>query len=116
MQSFSIHSQFSVGHQHKEVQKGTLYALQQIYKQFGIRGLWRGVDASMIRTGIGSAVQLSSYDGCKSMLLSIGIFQQNSKIQNESWIIHFCASWITSLLVCIAMNPFDVASTRMVTL
>jgi solute carrier family 25 protein 34/35 len=82
-----------------------------IYKNEGLRGLWRGVDASMMRTGVGSAVQLSSYDVCKSKIFSLGIFDPSSPKQQIQ--LHFSASLLTSFLVCLAMNPFDVASTRM---
>ncbi|KAJ3261816.1 Mitochondrial oxaloacetate carrier protein [Boothiomyces macroporosus] len=74
----------------------------------GIVGLWRGVDASMLRTGVGSSVQLPSYEIIKSYLLSTGYFSGNG-----STYLHFAASLGTSFMVCLAMNPFDVAMTRM---
>ena len=41
----------------------------QIFRQEGIRGLWRGAPANMTRVGIGSAAQLATY----------GIFFLNAK-------------------------------------
>ncbi|KAJ3138487.1 Mitochondrial oxaloacetate carrier protein [Irineochytrium annulatum] len=109
MQSYS--PQHAVGHQHTYVTKGTAHALSHVYRSEGVRGLWRGVDAAMVRTGIGSAVQLSSYDGCKRALLKSGWFNRQG---GEGGIeLHFAASAVTSLFVCIAMNPFDVISTRL---
>ncbi|KAJ3328767.1 Mitochondrial oxaloacetate carrier protein [Blyttiomyces sp. JEL0837] len=110
MQSYSPH--LAVGHQHSYVTEGTVRALWHVWKFEGLRGLWRGVDAAMLRTGVGSAVQLSSYDGCKQALLRSGWFDV-SKDQHGGVAVHFAASAVTSLLVCLAMNPFDVASTRM---
>jgi solute carrier family 25 protein 34/35 len=43
-----------VGAQH--VYKGGFDALRSIFKAEGIRGLWRGVDAAMLRTAMGSSV------------------------------------------------------------
>ncbi|OAJ37047.1 hypothetical protein BDEG_21119 [Batrachochytrium dendrobatidis JEL423] len=112
MQSYTKGSILAVGHQHSYVTKGTLHSLATVYRQGGIKGLWRGVDASMMRTGVGSAVQLSSYDGCKQALLQSGWFDAVHD-GHGGIALHFMASLATSLLVCIAMNPFDVASTRM---
>lgn len=108
MQSFSSHIP-SVGHQHEYINKGLWSAFSTIYRNEGIRGLWRGVDTSMIRTGIGSAVQLSTYDQTKAFLLSTSLFGGRDSVH-----VHFSASLITSFFVCLAMNPFDVAMTRMV--
>ncbi|KNC96803.1 uncharacterized protein SPPG_08005 [Spizellomyces punctatus DAOM BR117] len=111
MQSYTTTSTAAVGAQHSYVQQGTVRALQIIYRGEGLRGLWRGVDAAMLRTGIGSAVQLSSYDSCKHLLSQSGWF--NLHDGHGGLELHLAASLITSLFVCIAMNPFDVASTRM---
>ncbi len=108
MQSFSSHIP-SVGHQHDYSSKGLWSAFATIYRKEGLRGLWRGVDTSMIRTGIGSAVQLSTYDQTKAFLLSTPLFNGLDGMN-----VHFSASLITSFFVCLAMNPFDVAMTRMV--
>ncbi|KAI8915938.1 mitochondrial carrier domain-containing protein [Gorgonomyces haynaldii] len=101
----------SVGHQHADVTKGAWFVLKSIYRREGVRGLWRGADASMLRTGVGSAVQLSSYDFFKTQLLKTGFFHMNEGHGNIH--VHFSASLITSFFVCLFMNPFDVASTRM---
>jgi hypothetical protein len=42
------------------------------------------------------------------LALGIYLISQHSRIE-----LHFCASLITSFFVCLAMNPFDVASVRM---
>ena len=101
----------NVGYQHKYLEKGVLPALVMIYKTEGLRGLWRGADASMIRTGIGSSVQLSSYDISKDLVISSQLYDQT--LPSGQVKTHVTASLITSLFVCLAMNPFDVASTRM---
>ncbi|KAJ3015456.1 UNVERIFIED_CONTAM: Mitochondrial oxaloacetate carrier protein [Siphonaria sp. JEL0065] len=110
MQSYSPNN--AVGAQHSYVLGGLRKTLVHIYKNEGIAGLWRGADASMLRTGVGSAVQLSTYDASKQILLKSHLFD-NAANANGGILLHFAASAFTSLFVCIAMNPFDVVSTRM---
>ncbi|KAJ3159613.1 Mitochondrial oxaloacetate carrier protein [Geranomyces michiganensis] len=111
MQSYTATAGTAVGAQHSYVREGTVRALRKIYAAEGVRGLWRGVDAAMLRTGVGSAVQLSSYDSFKRILANSGWFAMHDGHGGLS--LHLGASLITSFFVCISMNPFDVASTRM---
>ncbi|KAJ3017129.1 UNVERIFIED_CONTAM: Mitochondrial oxaloacetate carrier protein [Siphonaria sp. JEL0065] len=110
MQSYSPNN--AVGAHNSYVWGGLRKTLVHIYKNEGIAGLWRGADASMLRTGVGSAVQLSTYDASKQILLKSHLFD-NTANANGGILLHFAASAFTSLFVCIAMNPFDVVSTRM---
>ncbi|KAI8621415.1 mitochondrial carrier domain-containing protein [Chytriomyces sp. MP71] len=109
MQSYS--PTMAVGAQHSYVTGGMTRSLIHIYKSEGIAGLWRGSDAAMIRTGVGSAVQLSTYDASKQTLLKSGWFRPGGR--DGGIALHFAASAFTSLFVCIAMNPFDVIMTRL---
>ncbi|GAB5592597.1 Mitochondrial oxaloacetate carrier protein [Umbelopsis nana] len=103
MQSFSPVFA-TIGHQHHY--KSTASALSSIWKREGVRGLYRGCDAAMARAGVGSAVQLPTYDYSKRFLKSrFGMAEGTG--------LHFAASMICGFLVCCAMNPFDVISTRM---
>ncbi|KAI9205007.1 mitochondrial carrier domain-containing protein [Polychytrium aggregatum] len=111
MQSYSPELS-SVGHQHAYVTQGTLRSLQIIYRNEGLRGLWRGVDAAMFRSGVASAVQLASYDKSKQLLKGTGWFHLGP-YGDGNLDLHLAASSITGLLMCIAMNPFDVTMTRM---
>ncbi len=103
LQSFSPH--FSTGYQHNYA--GLIDAIRRIYSSpEGISGFYHGISAAMVRTAVGSAVQLSSYDFCKSLALPLGIAQGNIGV-------HFIAALTSGLLVCTAMNPFDVIMTRL---
>lgn len=102
MQSFTKSTK-SVGYQHEYVDRGVLYSIKHIYRLENISGLFRGVDASMARTGVGSMVQLPSYE----------IIKRNLSDMLSGTQLHFASSLLTSLLVCLAMNPFDVLMTRM---
>ncbi|KAI8393795.1 mitochondrial carrier domain-containing protein [Radiomyces spectabilis] len=93
-----------IGHQHK--MGSSFSTLLQIYRSEGFKGIYRGADAAMARAGLGSAVQMPSYMIGKDILIQK--FGCPDTIKT-----HLGTSMFTGLLVCIAMNPFDVISTRM---
>ncbi|AAS50748.2 ABL023Wp [Eremothecium gossypii ATCC 10895] len=78
--------------------------LVALFKDRGVRGLYQGVDAALLRTGVGSAVQLAVYSHAKEAL---------SRHVPDGMALYTLASALSSVAVCIAMNPFDVAMTRM---
>ncbi|OLL23137.1 Mitochondrial oxaloacetate transport protein [Neolecta irregularis DAH-3] len=90
-----------VGTQH--IYKGPLNAFQSIWKQEGIKGLYRGMDAALLRTGAGSSVQLPSYNFAKRQLY----FMDDGPPK------HLLASAFSGFGVCCVMHPFDVVMTRM---
>lgn len=52
MQAYSPFNPVGVQHAYK----GTWDGLRSIVRSDGVKGLWRGVDASMLRTAMGSSV------------------------------------------------------------
>ncbi|KAF9580851.1 Mitochondrial oxaloacetate carrier protein, partial [Lunasporangiospora selenospora] len=104
LQSFSSHEATRVGHQHHY--RHTFAALSAIFRTEGWRGIYRGVDASMLRTGAGSAVQLPLYDLVKQKLIKVGGLDNGA-------LCHGLSSLISGFFLCIVMNPFDIISTRM---
>jgi solute carrier family 25 protein 34/35 len=85
---------------------GMLDGLSSVFKDEGIRGLWRGVDAAVPRVMVGSAAQLASYSSCKNLVHGIGFPQ-------DSFLTYVASSFVSGLVVATFMNPFDVCSTRM---
>lgn len=94
-----------VGTQH--YYRNSFDALSKIVKSDGVRGLWRGVSAAILRTCCGSAVQLPSYNYAKTMLSKYGIIDPNS-----FW-MYMAASSVSGVVVCAAMQPADTVLTRM---
>ncbi|KAK6204678.1 mitochondrial oxaloacetate carrier protein [Scheffersomyces amazonensis] len=86
--------------------KGVWDGLSQVYKSEGIKGLYRGVDAAVLRTGAGSSAQLPVYTYTKNFLLKHNIVDENSLL------LHFISSSMAGLGVAIVMNPWDVILTR----
>ena len=56
----------AVGHQHPHSRMSE--AFTNIFKNYGIRGLWRGATASMTRVTIGSSIQLATFSHAKSLI------------------------------------------------
>ena len=94
LQSYSTF--FPVGTQHKY--KNAVDGLSQIYRAGGVRGLYRGVGAAMIRTGFGSSVQLPTYFFAKRRLVRhLGM--------EEGAALHLSSSAISGFVVCCFMHP-----------
>lgn len=81
--------------------------MRDIYKQFGILGLWRGASGGVLKVSIGSAAQLSTFSTTKDIIEKRNIFKK------DSFVLGLSASFCSSFAVCIAMTPFDVVSTRL---
>ncbi|KAM9333093.1 solute carrier family 25 member 35 [Pholidichthys leucotaenia] len=95
----------AVGHQYKH--QGMVHALMAIYKGHGILGLWRGASAAVPRVSVGSAAQLSTFSSSKELVIDLQVFPENS------WLVSLSAGMISSVVVVLAMTPFDVISTRL---
>lgn len=108
MQSYSAHKPTggasSVGQQ--TYYKSTWDGLKTIYRQGGVKGLFRGVDAAIMRTGAGAAAQLPVYNLAKQFLIN------NNIVKDQSFGLHFLSSSAAGLAVAICMNPGDVVLTR----
>lgn len=98
-------SSIAVGHQYKH--RGMMHALMDIHRQHGILGLWRGSSAAVPRVSVGSAAQLSTFSASKELVTDLQVFSEGS------WLIALSAGMISSVVVVLAMTPFDVVSTRL---
>ncbi|WVQ95562.1 hypothetical protein IAU59_002659 [Kwoniella sp. CBS 9459] len=94
-----------VGAQH--YYKGSFDALRTILKKDGVLGLWRGVNTALLRTAMGSSVQLPSYNLGKYYLTSY------AGMADDSFWTFFLASSLSGVCVCMMMQPADTALTRM---
>jgi len=93
-----------VGAQHHY--KSSFDALRTIWRAEKVRGLVRGVDAAVLRTSMGSSVQLPSYNWTKTQIVSNGWLPANS-----IW-TYLASSSVSGICVCIVMQPADTALTR----
>ncbi|MCJ1275067.1 Mitochondrial oxaloacetate carrier protein [Puttea exsequens] len=93
-----------VGTQHGY--KNALDGLQQIHRTEGIKGLYRGVGAAMVRTGFGSSVQLPTYFFAKRRLV-------RHLDMHEGLPLHLASSTASGFVVCCVMHPPDTIMSRM---
>lgn len=94
LQSYSPFLPVGTQHKYKNAVDGT----KQIWRSEGIRGLYRGVTAAMVRTGFGSSVQLPTYFFAKRRLVKhLGM--------EEGTPLHLVSSTISGFVVCIFMHP-----------
>ncbi|KAK0527892.1 Mitochondrial oxaloacetate carrier protein [Tilletia horrida] len=94
--------------------------LSSIVRSEGILGLARGMDASMLRTAMGSTVQLPAYNWMKSYLINLDpatpVYQNPLVLlagKPNSFGTYLASSIFSGLCVCAVMQPADTALTRM---
>jgi len=87
--------------------RGTLDAFQQIVKNEGVLGLWRGVSPNIQRAIIVNAAELATYDQAKETLVSTGHFSPTKAST------HFVASFIAGFFAALASSPVDVIKNRL---
>lgn len=85
-----------VGTQHGY--KNAVDGLKQINHGEGVKGLFRGVGAAMVRTGFGSSVQLPTYFFAKRRLM------RHVKME-EGPALHLASSAVSGVVVCCVMHP-----------
>ncbi|KAK4226066.1 mitochondrial carrier domain-containing protein [Podospora fimiseda] len=102
LQSYSPFLPVGTQHQYKNALDG----LSKIYKSEGIKGLYRGVGAAMIRTGFGSSVQLPTYFFAKRTLTEHAGMTEGTPL-------HLASSTASGFVVCIVMHPPDTIMSRL---
>lgn len=94
LQSFSPFLPVGTQHQYKNSFDG----LRKIHSGEGVKGLYRGVGAAMVRTGFGSSVQLPTYFFAKRRLIRhLGM--------EEGPALHLASSACSGFVVCCVMHP-----------
>jgi len=93
-----------VGTQHKYT--GAWDGLSTIYRNEGVKGLYRGVFPAMVRTGFGSSVQLPTYFLAKRTL------QKRFGVKDGTP-LHLASSTASGFVVCCVMHPPDTVMSRM---
>jgi solute carrier family 25, member 34/35 len=100
LQSFS--PILPVGTQHNY--RNSFDGLRQIYRPEGVKGLYRGVGAAMVRTGFGSSVQLPTYFFAKRRLSRhLGM--------EDGPALHLASSTASGFVVCCVMHPPGILPT-----
>ncbi|XP_063721705.1 mitochondrial substrate carrier family protein ucpB-like isoform X2 [Symsagittifera roscoffensis] len=90
----------------KPVYESTLGAFTSIYREAGLKGLYRGVGPTVMRATILTATQIPTYDHVKHTLLNWGWFR------GEGLDLHITASMMAGLASAATTSPVDVVKTR----
>ncbi|XP_041353378.1 kidney mitochondrial carrier protein 1-like isoform X2 [Gigantopelta aegis] len=88
------------------VHSSMMVSFQNIYKNEGVPGLWRGVVPTAQRAATVCGVELPAYDICKKRIIQSGLL-------GDTVATHFLASFLAGLAGAIASNPIDVVKTRL---
>ncbi|EPY50780.1 anion transporter [Schizosaccharomyces cryophilus OY26] len=102
MQSYS--PAFPIGQQYGY--KHIFDGFKRVVSESGIRGIFAGADAAIIRTVSGSSVQLPIYNWAKRNI-------EYYNLMKEGTLKHLTASSISGFGVCCCMQVFDTIMTRM---
>ncbi|KAF5292635.1 hypothetical protein FQA39_LY13968 [Lamprigera yunnana] len=95
----------AVGYQHNH--EGTWNTLNKIFKEFGLKGLFRGAGASIPRAFIASTSQLTSFVYAKEFLNKYQIFP------NSPYLKSFLAGMVGGIAISTMVTPFDLILTRL---
>jgi len=93
-----------VGYQHEY--KNPWHALVAVGREEGFFGYFRGLQAATNRILVASAVQLSSYDKAKNIVV-------NNFGMKEGFPVFCIAACVSSVFLTLSLNPFDVLLTRL---
>jgi solute carrier family 25 protein 34/35 len=93
----------AVGYQHKY--SSFTDALVTIYRENGVAGLFKNVEANVIRLMVSGSVQLAAYETSKGQLLKWG-YAEGIKT-------HVIASLVTGAAVVSVWQPFDTTACRL---
>ncbi|KAF9623163.1 hypothetical protein IFM89_037744 [Coptis chinensis] len=85
---------------------GAIREMRLITSEEGIKALWKGVGAAMIRAGALTASQLATYDESKRALLRLTPLE-------EGFHLHFISSTIAGTVSTLVTAPMDMIKTRL---
>jgi solute carrier family 25 protein 34/35 len=116
MQAYSPHHQIG---KTSYKYKNTFDGLRSIVRTDGFGGLARGMDAAILRTAMGSTVQLPAYNWAKTYLVNLksentlayNPFLLFAEKPNSFW-TYLISSTFSGLCVCAVMQPADTALSR----
>jgi len=80
--------------------------VSHLYKQQGIQGFYRGIDANVMRAMVLNGTKMGCYDQIKKMISVSGIVPSGIPT-------HFCAAFGAGFFMACTVAPFDMIRTRL---
>lgn len=90
----------------KPMYKNTCDAFFQIYRSYGIHGLYKGTSPTMLRAALLISGKFASYDQTKTLLRNKGY--------NESFQLHLMGGLISGFVASVLCAPADIVKTRLI--
>jgi hypothetical protein len=79
--------------------------VKDVYQHWGIKGFYKGVEATIIRAFLLNATKLATYDHIKHTLI-------NSKLMADGYGCHFVSSVCAGICIAVVTSPVDIIKTR----
>jgi hypothetical protein len=80
--------------------------VKDVYQHWGIKGFYKGVEATIIRAFLLNATKLATYDHIKHTLI-------NSKLMTDGYGCHFVSSVCAGVCIAVVTSPVDIIKTRL---
>eukprot|EP00276_Gloeochaete_wittrockiana_P002777 CAMPEP_0184673118 /NCGR_PEP_ID=MMETSP0308-20130426/86504_1 /TAXON_ID=38269 /ORGANISM="Gloeochaete witrockiana, Strain SAG 46.84" /LENGTH=550 /DNA_ID=CAMNT_0027120573 /DNA_START=366 /DNA_END=2019 /DNA_ORIENTATION=+ len=97
-------ARIATGHQHGY--SGVIDGFRALLRDEGVRGLYKGVSTSVLRSAIGTGINLAAYTAIREHVL-------RRDLMRDSPLLDVSCSVLSSLITAIAINPVDVVRTRL---
>lgn len=81
-------------------------AASELYKQQGISGFYRGIEANVMRAMVLNGTKMACYDQIKGMIVASGVIPSGIPTQ-------FCAAFAAGFFMASTVAPFDMVRTRL---
>jgi hypothetical protein len=109
MQVYSTSAELRVGTQHAD--RSLFGALQSVYKEEGVKGFFRGIDAFIPRVMFYGAAQLATYDALKNRLRS---WERGPPWATQpGFPQHALCGFMAAVVSVTVIQPFDFIAVRM---
>ncbi len=76
-----------------------------MYHHWGIKGFYKGIEATIIRAILLNATKLATYDHIKHTLI-------NTKLMKDGNGCHFVSSVCAGICIAVVTSPVDIIKTR----
>ena len=84
-------------------------AFKVIFKDGGVKGLYRGAGPTMARACVVNASEIPSYDHIKHIILSYELLP-------EGPLLHFVTSFLAGFITALVSSPVDVVKSRVMSM
>lgn len=104
----TVRTRLMTQHAHQQQYNSATHALRTIFKQEGVKGLYKGFSAVAVGTIPGHALYFAGYEGSKKYLN-----QLIGETRDSNFAVHLVAGFIADVCGSLAWTPMDVVKQRL---